>query len=113
MLLSRQDCPQAVICIAFKRFVYYYCEDTPICTPTFWWMKSNLLEPLRSVCDFGKGLELCRVRRFLIREASRNFCCDRLVVSRFFNDLQAVGNAYNNRSCVRPCILWIGLWFSN
>jgi hypothetical protein len=34
----------------------------PLCTPTFWWMKSNLLEPLRPVCYFGKRFELCRVR---------------------------------------------------
>jgi hypothetical protein len=69
--------PQAAICIVFKRFAYCRCEDTPLSTPRFWQMKSNLLEPLRPVCYFGKRFELCRVRRFLIREPTRDFCCDR------------------------------------
>jgi hypothetical protein len=52
-------CPQAAICIDYKRFVGFRCEDTPLCT--FWRMKSNLLEPLRPVRYFGKRFEFCRV----------------------------------------------------
>jgi hypothetical protein len=41
-------CPQAAICIESKDLAYYCREDTPLCTPKFWWIKAHLLEPIRA-----------------------------------------------------------------